>query len=639
MIKRLILLLLSVVFIVLMLFIARNSLLQWAFKKAGERMQGRYQLALSAESVSFSGVDDIEIKNLMLLPGLGDTLLIIDALKLDLAVFQLCRGVVSFNQVQAKHIDLHVVNINGISNLPSVPKNNSHNTTIQEPAEPRYKTKAAGYYRQLMRLFDTQIALQDVHFTYRDSTSTERIFIPGFEYDRHRFSAMVIDQNTKDTIDLQGTVLQKEKTYYLKAQHRNDTNTRLPFLNKMQGLRLGFRELSCKMVIEENRQQLSLLVDASGQALTIAHWRLAEGDVTIPDAGLHALLLIKDNQVEIDSSSTIRLKSIHANVFAAYKRKASALVSCAVHMPETNADSFFRALPGGMFQTLQGISATGTLTYDLRFSMDTQQPDSLEFYSSLSNKKLQIIKFGKENYPRINAPFDYEAYNKDRFVRTIHIGPHNPTFTPLASIHPYLIKSVLQSEDPSFMLHRGFLSEAFRESIIKNYKEKRFARGGSTISMQLVKNVFLSRNKTIARKAEEALVVYLIENLRWVSKERMLEIYLNVIEWGPGVYGIGEASAFYFNKKPSELHLSECIFLAGIIPNPIYFKYQFDTSGHLKPYLSGYFQILSSRMLSKGWINEQDTTQLLSSLQLHGRAKQLVSPLDSASLLNENDRE
>ena len=78
--------------------------------------------------------------------------------------------------------------------------------------------------------------------------------------------------------------------------------------------------------------------------------------------------------------------------------------------------------------------------------------------------------------------------------------------------------------------------------------------------MQLVKNVFLSRKKTIARKAEEALIVWLIENNNLTSKERMFEVYLNIIELGPGIYGVGEASRFYFNKKPAELTLSESIF-------------------------------------------------------------------------------
>lgn len=128
--------------------------------------------------------------------------------------------------------------------------------------------------------------------------------------------------------------------------------------------------------------------------------------------------------------------------------------------------------------------------------------------------------------------------------------------------------AVLTSEDPSFFYHRGFIPDAFKESMIENIKAKRFVRGGSTISMQLVKNVFLSREKTISRKLQEMLIVWLIENKGLVSKERMFEIYLNAIEWGHGIYGIKEASQFYFSKLPSQLNLAESIFLASIIPDP-----------------------------------------------------------------------
>jgi membrane peptidoglycan carboxypeptidase len=81
----------------------------------------------------------------------------------------------------------------------------------------------------------------------------------------------------------------------------------------------------------------------------------------------------------------------------------------------------------------------------------------------------------------------------------------------------------------------------------QKHKTKKFSRGASTISMQLIKNVFLTREKTVSRKLEEILLVYILENNR-IVKERMLEVYFNIIEWGPNVYGIGEASRFYFQS-------------------------------------------------------------------------------------------
>ena len=235
-------------------------------------------------------------------------------------------------------------------------------------------------------------------------------------------------------------------------------------------------------------------------------------------------------------------------------------------IPEINAQVFFNALPKGLFKNLENIKAKGNLQYELHFFMDTRTPDSLEFSSTLKKNKFQISSFGQSNLLKLNEEFSYTAY----------VGPSNPSFCPLAEISPYLVNAVMTSEDGNFFYHNGFNEGAFRKSIAENYKKGRFARGGSTISMQLVKNVFLTRNKTISRKLEEAMIVWMIESNRLVSKERMLEVYFNIIEWGPGIYGISDAAHYYFKKKPSELNLEESIYLAMIVPRPKGFKYYFD---------------------------------------------------------------
>ena len=127
-------------------------------------------------------------------------------------------------------------------------------------------------------------------------------------------------------------------------------------------------------------------------------------------------------------------------------------------------------------------------------------------------------------------------------------------------ISPDLRNALLTSEDYTFFTHKGFNEKAFRASIATNFKEKSFKRGASTVSMQLVKNVFLNRNKTLSRKVEEILIVWLIENEHIVPKERMYEVYLNVIEWGRNIYGISEAARYYFAKPPSDLSLAKAFF-------------------------------------------------------------------------------
>ena len=154
-------------------------------------------------------------------------------------------------------------------------------------------------------------------------------------------------------------------------------------------------------------------------------------------------------------------------------------------------------------------------------------------------------------------------------------------------------------------------------------------RGGSTITMQLVKNVYLTRHKTIARKLEEALLVWLIESNRLCSKERMLEVYLNIIELGPGIYGIGEASRFYFDKKPSGLNLAESVFLASLLPRPKWFKYSFDEQGNLKPYFADYYRVVANFLLRKELITQTEYDELHPRIVIKGPAKNFITPLDS----------
>jgi monofunctional biosynthetic peptidoglycan transglycosylase len=128
-------------------------------------------------------------------------------------------------------------------------------------------------------------------------------------------------------------------------------------------------------------------------------------------------------------------------------------------------------------------------------------------------------------------------------------------------------RAVVVAEDASFWMHKGVDWFEVKESIAKNLKEREYARGASTITQQLAKNLFLSPQKSIFRKIAE--VYFTLELERNLSKARILELYMNVIEFGTGIFGIGSAVNHYFAKHPSELTLSEMIRLVAVIPNPL----------------------------------------------------------------------
>lgn len=143
-------------------------------------------------------------------------------------------------------------------------------------------------------------------------------------------------------------------------------------------------------------------------------------------------------------------------------------------------------------------------------------------------------------------------------------------WVPISRVSPMLLKAVLIGEDDKFYQHEGFDYEALEQAFEKNLKEGRFAAGASTISQQLTKNLFLSPEKSLTRKAKEAILTWRMEHT--LSKRRILELYVNVAEWGDGIFGIEAAARHYFHKPASQLSGMEAARLAAVLPNPIRFN-------------------------------------------------------------------
>jgi monofunctional biosynthetic peptidoglycan transglycosylase len=140
------------------------------------------------------------------------------------------------------------------------------------------------------------------------------------------------------------------------------------------------------------------------------------------------------------------------------------------------------------------------------------------------------------------------------------------TWVPISRVSRNLIHAAVTAEDPKFFGHEGVDWDAIKESLEKDVRERRFARGGSTITMQVAKNVFFDTRKSLTRKIREFVVTYWLE--QELSKKRILEIYLNVIEWGDGIYGCEAAAERYYGKSAADLSEAEAAGLAAMIPSP-----------------------------------------------------------------------
>ena len=173
----------------------------------------------------------------------------------------------------------------------------------------------------------------------------------------------------------------------------------------------------------------------------------------------------------------------------------------------------------------------------------------------------------KNNRPAKTAFMEYResAWQREGVNKKI-----TNIWVPLNRISPYAMKAVIIAEDDKFWSHEGFDFEAMQKALEKDIKKKKFKAGGSTISQQLAKNLYLSPSKNPVRKIKEAILTWRME--RNLSKRRIMELYLNVAEWGDGVFGIEAAARKHYGKSAAALGPREAAVLASILPNPIKYK-------------------------------------------------------------------
>lgn len=144
------------------------------------------------------------------------------------------------------------------------------------------------------------------------------------------------------------------------------------------------------------------------------------------------------------------------------------------------------------------------------------------------------------------------------------------SWVPLSRISPFVVKAVIIAEDDKFWLHEGFDFEAIQKALEKDIKKKKFQAGGSTISQQLAKNLYLSPSKNPVRKIKEAIITWRVE--QQLSKKRIIELYLNTAEMGDGIFGVEAAAQAHYGKHASGLSAREAATLASVLPNPRRYK-------------------------------------------------------------------
>lgn len=253
-----------------------------------------------------------------------------------------------------------------------------------------------------------------------------------------------------------------------------------------------------------------------------------------------------------------------------------------VTLAETDCQTILDASPPGLLPALKDFKLSGTAQAALDVTFDGQNPENIKY--DLHDAKYGCkVKSTPALYSpeHLAGPFTVQRQvSKDDEPLEVSVSPMKPGFTPLAQVSRNVSVAFTTSEDAAFYLHKGIDTFAIDSALRRNLAEKRVAVGGSTITMQTAKNLFLNQERTISRKLQELFLAWHLENV--LDKERILEIYVNIVELGPGIYGVTQASEHFFGKHPFDLTLMESAYLAALLPSPKA-RYQYFCEGRLTP--------------------------------------------------------
>ncbi len=381
---------------------------------------------------------------------------------------------------------------------------------------------------------------------------------------------------------------------------------------------VGVASLSTRSHLVLGAEGKTLRVDGEAKvhALSLKSGALSDE----PVAGLELALRLK-GELDLDGSHArvaegeVDLGAIRVIAHGDYERKGDGVrFQGTFDLPITACQSMLDATPKGLVPKLQGMRLAGSYALRGRVDCDTSNLDRFVLDWDAANSCRVVEAPEAISVERFRKPFRRTAYDPEGRPVSIETGPGTPDWVPHSAISKFMETAVLTTEDGGFHRHHGFDHEAIRNSFRENLRQRRFVRGASTISMQLAKNLYLDRGKNLSRKLQEAvLTMYLEQEL---TKEQILELYLNVVEFGPMVYGIGPAARYYFTTPARDLSLGQALYISSIMPNP---KIQhFAAGGVVSPTWMSYLRKLMKMARDRDNLTDEELEEGLRETVVRG---------------------
>jgi hypothetical protein len=305
-------------------------------------------------------------------------------------------------------------------------------------------------------------------------------------------------------------------------------------------------------------------------------------------------------------------------------------IELSLRVPRTPCAKILASIPAPLVPKLQGFTLQGLFEADVHARIDFANLDALDLGGKVGIDGCQVAKApvevtalaGPESILQTVEIPPPPSGGKDNETLTFAIGPDNVDFVPYEKISPYLTAAIMTTEDSGFFRHRGWVSSEFKTALRRNIAGGGFRLGASSITMQMVKNVILGREKTLSRKFQELFLVWFVEQI--LTKQRILELYFNAIEFGPRLYGIGPAARHYFGKNASDLSPAEAAFFASILPSPKR-RYVQYCHGALTAQWERYVHRILNKMHERGRLDDEEYATAVASTLVFDKSEMTMT--------------
>ena len=375
---------------------------------------------------------------------------------------------------------------------------------------------------------------------------------------------------------------------------------------------------------------LELQGEASASGLRVFHEALSTQPVGPSDLKLKSALSVNWNPSNPKrfllrfKRSTLQVGALHVSGEASFDQRGEApKVNADLILDRIRGDRLAASIPPGLLPNLQPIELDGSFGWRGRLALDMSRLDDTVLKVRANTRRLKVISHNPElDFDALRHRFTTSFEMPDGTIFERESGPESERWVPRDQIPPLLPLAIMTQEDGGFYRHGGISVFHLRGSLIRNLKEGRFVRGGSTLTMQLARNLFLHKKKTLSRKLEEICLSWLLE--RRFSKDELLDFYMNIVEFGRDRFGIKEAARDYFAKEVSALRPEEIAALVRMLPGPRLYERFFQRERLSRAYTQRVNRLL--QLLERRGHLPAESYQLITPTSLWEVSPELESP-------------